>query len=86
MGGCNRSMTSHRALTSYLIFRCRFAQGVFCAVSRSDQIPDFLPGAGWRFVGTLGKRGLKVPGFKPSAAGAATRNDGFYLFVVPLRE
>ena len=76
-------MTPHRALTTYLIFKCRFARDVFCAIPRGDPIPDFLIGAGWRFLGTLGKRGLKTPGFKPAQAQAAVRSDGYYLFVAP---
>lgn len=76
-------MTSHRALTTYLIFECRFARHVFCAIPRGDPIPDFLIGASWRFLGTLGKRGFKVPGFRPTQAQAAVRRDGFYLFVAP---
>lgn len=31
---------------TYVIFECRFAQDLFCAVSTSLSIPDFLIGGG----------------------------------------
>lgn len=70
---------------SYVIFKCRFAQDLYCAVSTSGPIADFLLGAGWVFQGTLGKRGFRQPGFKPASAHADARRDGFHLFFSPRR-
>jgi hypothetical protein len=67
----------------YILFECRFARDLFCAVPSSSPIPDFLVAGGWKFRGTLGKRGLRQSGFRASAARTAVCRDGFYLFVSP---
>lgn len=65
---------------TYVVFECRFAQDLFCAVSTSLSIPGFLIGGGWRFRGTLGKQSFMASGFSAASAQKALSRDGFYLF------
>ena len=74
---CARAQTKTR---TYVIFECRFAQDLFCAVSTSLSIPGFLIGGGWRFQGTLGKQGFMPSGFDAASAQKSLSRDGFYLF------
>lgn len=79
------SVPDAAVLRSYLVFECQFAQNLFCAISASCPIPEFLIGRAWVFRGTLGKRGFKLSGFKPASARMAVQRDGFYLFMSPRR-
>lgn len=80
--GCSREQGRTR---SYIIFRCRFAQDMFCAVSTSGPIPEFLLGAGWAFQGTHGKRGFRQVGLKPTLAQVDARHGGYHIFASPRR-
>jgi hypothetical protein len=79
----NASPRDVAAARSCIVFECRFARHLFCAIPTSCPIPDFLIGPAWRFRGTLGKRGFALSGFKPASARAAVHRDGFYLFMSP---
>lgn len=68
---------------SYVLFASRFAQDTYCAVPTSQPIPDFLVGAGWRFVRRLSGERRRQPGFKEEAAQEAIGRDGYYLFTAP---
>jgi hypothetical protein len=74
------SAQKKRPTRTYVIFECRFAQDLFCAVSTSLSIPDFLISGGWRFRGTVGKQGFMPSGFNAASAQKALSRDGFYLF------
>jgi hypothetical protein len=68
------------AKRSYLLFSCKFAQGFFCAVPMSSEIPDFLVGPAWRFVAVLRLQKSRQARFDESKAEASIRQQGFYLF------
>lgn len=66
-----------------LVFQCRFAKDLFCAVPKSRSIPDFLIGPGWRFWGSSNKKGRRALGFNRTRALADIRKDGHHFFVGP---
>lgn len=68
------------AKRSYVLFSCEFAQGFFCAVPMSSEIPDFLVGPAWRFVTVLRLKKSRQARFDESEAEAAICQQGFYLF------
>jgi len=71
-----------RALSdnAFNLFRRKEEPELLCAVPADRAVPSFIAGETWEFGGTISGSSREHPGFDASAASAAARYNGFYLF------
>jgi hypothetical protein len=68
------------SLESFNLFRRKEVPELLCAVPEDRIVPKFIAGESWEFRGKITSRSPHQPGFDGSAASAAARYNGFYLF------
>lgn len=65
---------------SFNLFRRKEVPELLCAVPEDRIVPHFIAGESWEFGGKITSDSRHQPGFDGSAASAAARYNGFYLF------
>jgi hypothetical protein len=68
------------SLESFNLFRRKEVPELLCAVPEDRIVPEFIAGESWEFGGKITSHSPHQPGFDGSAASAAARYNGFYLF------
>jgi hypothetical protein len=66
--------------SAFNLFRRKEEPELLCAVPEDRAVPSFIAGETWEFGGTITGSSREHPGFDASAARAAARYNGFYLF------
>ncbi len=75
-----KQASSMLAANAFNLFRRKEEPELLCAVPEDRAVPRFIAGETWEFGGTISGSSREHPGFDASAASAATRYNGFYLF------
>jgi hypothetical protein len=68
------------ATSAFNLFRRKEEPELLCAVPEDCAVPRFIAGETWEFGGKITGKSREHPGFDASAARAAARYNGFYLF------